>query len=146
MEDQLVSFETAKLAKEKGFNEGTLFSYEKYPSLPSHLTKMIIRSTESAPRMCNNSKFFDKDNDGELLIRCSAPTQSLLQKWLRDTKDMWVTVLFDGITYRVSIWGRYTPTDDEIIISPFGDPDNWLTSYEQALEEGLKQALIIINN
>lgn len=131
MEEKVVNFETAKLVKEKGFSGFCNGYYYK-------------DTGECEGLYCYYSEGLMEIDYSDSLC-CQAPTQSLLQKWLRDNRDMWVTVLFDGITYRVSIWGRYTPTDDEIIISPFEDPDNWLTTYEQALEEGLKKALTLLN-
>lgn len=66
MEDQLIKFETAKLAKEKGFTQDKHF-YPKY----------------------SNDNFLEYVNfkDG-----ISAPTQSLLQKWLREIHKIYASV------------------------------------------------------
>lgn len=125
MKDEIISFETAKLAKEKGFNEATSIYYCTNGEING--TKMGMGG------LPNNYHGY------------AAPTQSILQRWLRETKDMWVTVMFDAVTYYVSIYGRHTPTDEEIIIDPIGH-ENWFITYEQALEEGLLQTLKLIKN
>jgi hypothetical protein len=80
-------------------------------------------------------------------LEVPAPTQSLLQKWLREEMDMWVTIIFNGITYSISIYGRYTPDEEEIEISNTGSlnfEDKYFLRYEQALEVGLQEALKLI--
>lgn len=68
----------------------------------------------------------------------------LLQKWLREVHEMWVIVTFDSITYDVSIYGKYALIPIELK-SYLSIPDAYcFTTYEQALEEGLKQALNLI--
>jgi len=62
MEESTVSFETAKLDKEKGFNQGR-FNYPKYDE--------------------EGNVHFIGFNKGY-----SAPTQSLLQKWLREKHNI----------------------------------------------------------
>jgi hypothetical protein len=61
--------------------------------------------------------------------------------------DMWVTIIFNGITYSISIYGRYTPDEEEIEISNTGSlnfEDKYFLRYEQALEVGLQEALKLI--
>ena len=71
MEEQLISFETAKLAKEKDYGgKGLTTSYGYYRdgilcSIPTN----------------NKSDFCGEDE-------YSAPTQSLLQKWLREKHNL----------------------------------------------------------
>ena len=112
MEEQLISFETAKLAKEKGFNWKVSLHYES-----------------------NGNRFFDKVecNFNNVELICSAPTQSLLQKWLREVHKLIITidhVTSKGWCYRIQInnsdWSIYFKT------------------YEEALEKGLQEALKLI--
>ncbi|WP_394749599.1 hypothetical protein [Spongiimicrobium salis] len=63
MKEQLISFETAKLAKEKGFNEVVI---DNYGPMESILWKGQHKNSELR------------------YLEYSAPTQSSLQKWLRD--------------------------------------------------------------
>jgi hypothetical protein len=164
MEEQLISLETAKLTKEKGFKISTQKAY---------INDILFINFESSDGN-ERDYYFDADdfynnwnkknwvfnlNGGEC-FGCkldnkryfeaySAPTQSLLQKWLREEMDMWVTIIFNGITYSISIYGRYTPDEEEIEISDTGSlnfEDKYFLRYEQALEEGLQEALKLITN
>ena len=78
MEDEIVSFETAMLLKEKGFNEPCSHYYED-----NDLYKLGYYHGEGTGFVRNNSPI-----DGRFLceeMQCTAPTQSLAQKWLRET-------------------------------------------------------------
>ena len=77
MEDELVSLETAMLLKEKGFNEPCSYYYEN-----NELYKLGYYHGEGTGFVRNNSPI-----DGRFLceeMQCTAPTQSLAQKWLRE--------------------------------------------------------------
>jgi hypothetical protein len=67
-----------------------------------------------------------------------------LQKWCREEYDMLVLIESDMLTYDVSIYGKYAL--QEIRLSSYlSDPQTYLfTTYEQALEEGLYQTLLLI--
>ena len=69
MKDTLISFETAKLAKEKGFNIPCRYwYYHPYPNT-GVLQEPYTNEFDTNSNEINN---------------CTAPTQSLLQKWLRE--------------------------------------------------------------
>ena len=117
--DTLISFETAKLAKEKGFIIPTL-CYFRYDE-----------------KQCKGD-LLDWNEDVGFYSR---PTQSLLQKWLRDTHNIYLIVI-------------PSYTDDNLLKSKYyfeishirklkqfhGD----FKTYEEALEEGLKTALNLL--
>jgi len=93
MTDQLITFETAKLSKEKGFD------------LINHLKNGL------------------------------PPTQSLLQKWLRENHNIHIVI---------------SPTMGAIIVELLNPALTWGSippqkSYEEALEAGLIEALKLIN-
>ncbi len=127
MKDQLITFETAKLAKEKGFN--IIQRYGTESSLYDKDGKHVYYS--------NYGFMYSGLSDGYI----SAPTQSILQKWLREIHNIEFVIkpFHDGSLHKTT----YT-----------ADPINILTgrtariarqdSYEEALEEGLKQALQLI--
>jgi hypothetical protein len=115
MEDQLITFETAKLAKEKGFNEGLIG---------------MSRGDSASYR-----KGF---------IEILAPTQSLLQRWLREVHKFIVEVSFDfteTYTYYCAIIEVREPTNEPLYYSI--DVFDKAT-YEEALEQGLQEALKFI--
>lgn len=72
---QLISFETAKLAKEKGFNEPCLECY-------------VERGT-----LYNNNRERIKFTNKQLLTtNCSAPIQSMLQKFIREKRGVHIEI------------------------------------------------------
>lgn len=113
--EQLISYETAKLAKEKGYKKLCDFSY---------------------------------DDDGVLTGNCEqaynyvAPTQSLLQKWLREVHNIHIEISTNHkwnvkIVFLRNISGEIKSIDGEHHI--------WnIDTYEQALEIGLQNALKLI--
>lgn len=72
MEEDLISFETAKLAKEKGFDEKTEF--QVFEGTKLYYTKERGRNSEYGSKM---------------YARC---LQSVLQRWLRKNYDLHVNV------------------------------------------------------
>lgn len=134
MRDAEVLFETAKLAKENRFECKTL----KYYSL-SNDTKLV------------GSKYRILFNHNSQSLSISAPTQSLLQRWLREKHRLHVVIYPEfyttGINYTVQIF-CYDPTkidciDDSKTTMMFGDNGEYQT-YEEALEFGLITALKLI--
>lgn len=126
MEEQLISFETAKLAKEKGFGGKELTTLNGY-----------FRGGILCNIPCNNKSDFCHEDE------FSAPTQSLLQKWLREI-------------YNIHIIVYIMENSNGSVYYDFGLKQviNWLTdksskpreflTYEEALEVGLQKALKLI--
>ena len=128
MEEKLISFEVAKLAKEKGFRSNNTFLYNLETGIPTN--KWIPGGI-------------------------SAPTQGLLQKWLRETHNMFVVVTpefyIDGINHNVQVL-TYDPNKEESdcydnnkCTGMYGDNGEFET-YERALEFGLEKALMLIKD
>ena len=128
MKDQLIIFETAKLAKEKGFNipcplayhEGNLEGSEEY------LGQELFDAED-----IDNAKL----NDYDCYL---APTQSLLQKWLREEHKINVDVLTGwenmDFTYEIVIW---VSSDDRELAGKY-------KTHESALEMGLLMVLKLL--
>src|SRR5210317_1331625 len=97
MKEQLISFETAKLAKKKGFSHKV--SYFFYKDGSKGYMSDIGEFVPNCEADWNNTyEEIHKD-------KCSAPTQSLLQKWLREEHNLHVELsIFNDSVYRVSIW------------------------------------------
>ena len=127
MEDTLVIFETAKLAKEKGFNAGCDGRWYIEPGSDWKYSKQGL---------------FKCDNTGDSIAR---PTQSLLQKWLRETHNINVWVSSKTTDKGNTIFiphGRTIPdtivkgyVKDIIVYKTF---DKWEEALEFALQEALK--------
>ncbi len=113
MEDQLIGFETAKLAKEKGFNIKC---------------KSAFNDLGGASGKGIGGAVVEK----EIFYQ---PSQSLLQKWLRET-------------HNIHTWCSY---QEKGYLGYFGnigveELNGWFPIYEEALEFTLKQALKLIKN
>ena len=115
MEDKLVSLETAKLAKKKEFNEICQYYYEILDK-PITLQKMS----------CSNAEGYKQP---------TAPTQSLLQKWLREKHNIHL-IAYKNINIDGYDW-CYITTDGITNINSY-------KTYEEALEAGLQEALKLI--
>ena len=126
MPEQFINFETAKLAKEKGFAEPVDYCYDVLGNL--------IQTNISQYR-----------NDIDV---SSAPTQTHLQKWLREEQNYFITVdynpqfqwyFYHGFSYTPLKHINYNRDTDEI-----GGGGVRNNTYEQALELGLRASLKII--
>ena len=112
IEEQIISLKTAKLANNKGFNAECDYFYNMGSNYKLQ-NDLIIRT-------------------GDDLIY-EAPTQSLLQKWLREKYNLivWVYPSKDNDFFQFEI-------NNKIIFS------NQSKTYEQSLEIGLIKALKLI--
>jgi len=110
MTDQLISFKTAKLAKEKGFTwDSGMVEIDKrmFPTLPNKIKKL--------------------------------PTQSLLQRWLREEHNIhvWVTYYYPkGQTGLTKLFNMR-----HVYVLMFKNGRSKYKTYEEALERGLQEAL-----
>lgn len=129
MTEELVTLETAKLLKEKGFKEDVFTFYE----VDCVEGDMILSETY------DESENFNEKND------ClSAPTQSLAQKWLRETKNIHICVYncACGYGYEISKADNGTHITSSVYEGP-NDGGEW-DIYKDALEAGLQEALKLI--
>ena len=116
MKEQLISFETAKLAKEKGFN--------------IECSRSWIVSGSGLIHLNNDHIYYAKSKNYK------APTQSLLQKWLREKHDIHIETEYKWeYNHYVFHIGRV----GKIVRGLKG-----FKTYEEALEKGLQEALKLI--
>lgn len=125
IEDELVSCKTAKLARKKGFNIKQEFFYDK-----------------SQLRLCIKNCVVDDLTENQY----EAPTQSLLQKWLREKFSIYVRV--DSVHKEHHYpWVKVYECDghkkDYLKSYRKRNGTNFKT-YEEALEYGLQEALKLI--
>lgn len=114
MEEQLVSLEVARLLKEKGFCNGSTHYYSN------------LNSKQELHKNDNGAVYIN----GMELDFIESPTQSLVQRWLRDKHGFFVLVELDSIGLYPHIYnGKLDYKGDHYL------------SYESALEEGLLMAL-----
>lgn len=140
MEETLVSLEIAKLLKEKGFQQLCFYYYDKDGKINEPFlengSSTDVDFKVSLTDLLENHNF--KYN---YYTAYSAPTQSLTQKWIREVHNIHIIIDFN-------------PTKDNgwyycmvnIITNIPNFSNETFASYEEALEEGIKQALQLINN
>ena len=135
MEEQLISLETAKLAKEKGFKEMCFAAFHKNNRNDGYFESGIISQSEyfRFPNMSNGDKIavLQKDYIHTIL----RPTQSLLAKWLREEHNIHL-IAYKNINIDGYDW-CYITTDGITNINSY-------KTYEEAYEIGLQEALKLI--
>jgi len=136
MKEAVVSFETARLAKEKQFNEPCYKHYEHSLNQQVHEEdgtsgpfgwekgETILQSDF----FINNYK--DSDFSNKSWYLCAAPTQEFLKKWLRLKHHIHIQLDFDD-----NAWGAHV---GDFTIPDFA-PDQWVTldereSFQESLE------------
>lgn len=129
MTEEFVTLETAKLLKEKGFKEDVFTFYE----VDCVEGDMILSETYDVSENFNEKK--------DCL---SAPSQSIAQKWLRETKNIHICVYncACGYGYEISKADNGTHITSSVYEGP-NDGGKW-DIYEEALEAGLQEALKLI--
>ena len=126
MTEQLITFETAKLAKKKGFENKTPHKLRR--DYYNHLGEINGDVTLYIKAYVNKKSTRN-------LETIDAPTQSLLQKWLREEHQLYV--LINYVNKEQFNW--------EINMFQHGEYGiGFRGSYEEALERGLVAALKLI--
>ena len=144
MEDTRITFETAKLAKEKGFNERLHYFYkvksENDVELYGCTKKELVGFKGYVPIYHKVRDYHtNKEKLNAKLYRCSAPTQSLLAKWLREEHNIIVLVDYEGIDGYYYKFYSYKEGNKNYDAS-----DKNYNTYEEAYEIGLQEALKLI--
>lgn len=123
MIDQIVHFETAKLAYEKKFEENCLCVYDGQKNLGyalDFLGELVFDQKDIEASWENNFESY------------LAPFQSQLQKWLREKYNIHINVRFEEKGY--TVYEKVTEMEKT----------GWYATYEQALEDGLIEGLNLI--
>ena len=134
LEEKLISFETAILAKEKGFKnacDGFVNKDNEYIFMPDLLYP-------------NNSEFSHNSEEDPEVVEWKelmktlvlAPTQSLLQKWLREVHE--ISIKIDDYYTNSRVRFDYNVCE---LGSQEDNPVGIFETYEEALEIGLQEAL-----
>lgn len=121
IEEAYVSFEVAKLLKEKGFDAECRAAYTNYGKL---FTTQIQQYITNA--LCSKGTLWD----------CTAPTLQMAMKWLREVHNLYIDIrinindsLYSFRIYSVGISGARAFTEYRI------------KSYEAACEEAIKYCI-----
>lgn len=118
-----VSLEVAKLLKEAGFDWKCRGIY-------------VLDSENDPEYVFSTANFKNTSKEIEGYIRLSAPTLEVAQRWLRETQKYQVAVLPNGLKGYAVLCFLYK--------EPITQPFEHYSTYEEALEIGIKKALEII--
>ena len=150
MTEQIITIETAKLAKEKGFSNcpdedlSDYCIYCKYydgykNNVPEEKWEEYYPLSIRYLNIDQGSSKYDYSPQNSY----EAPTQSLLQKWLREKHQIHVEPYISNKLYGY----RISMPDNNPAYSSIQEYTDVLfaSSYEQALEEGLFKGLKLVN-
>lgn len=137
MIDQLIEFQTAKLAKEKGFNEVCIDIFSD-TGIAQYRYNLDIDNIKSMRKLkeefeITNSELEQIAKDCKITPYIARPSQSLLQRWLREVHKI------DVFSIKLKAVNKYiweANTNEQ--------REGWYNTYEEALEEGLKAGLNLI--
>lgn len=136
IEEQFVSFETAKMLKEAGFNA------------PCKGVYITDRTGYYEFREYDNKQTKDDlcwDTEDGFQYEYLAPTQALAARWLREVHRIVVDATFippstDGNAWRYFIGEM----DDMVWNGDYVPSDEFYETYEEALEAGLQKTIKLI--
>lgn len=142
-----VQFNTAKIAKEKGFDDNTTYAWcergglNKYTGKVEPITYVMKTNGNSFGDYFEGKNWNKKYNDNPNRIVCSAPTQSELQKWLREKHKIEVYPICIRMNSKELKRYQYCIiSNNYTYIQEKGN----FEIFEQAFEEGLLEALKLI--
>jgi hypothetical protein len=140
MKEKLIDFETAKLAKEKGFLDKNIYSEVRISQDNIYFEDGTLGTLKSV-----------LNTDITFVELFNAPTQALLQKWLRDIHGIHISIdLIDdsknyGYDFDLILSNKRNYMDDECMDAA---KRIWYSAhyntYEIALEKALQEALKLI--
>lgn len=130
IQEQYVSFETAKLLKQKGFDVISLMLYidEEHPFL-----------TDRTDEDGNYFKNSELKND-----EYSAPTQALAMRWLREVHNLFIQVCIiphTTVTMEQKYYLFTVHKDRRMLAFRKDHPSEYYAIYEEACEAAIKDCL-----
>ena len=128
IKEQFVEFETAKLLKEKGFDELCFAYYEDDGTFRKSRSCIAIRNM-------SNLYFFGS----------AAPTQCLTIRWLREVHNLSVEVNRTACGYIGAVVAIPSGTDIVFLDEDGDDKETGqYTTWEKAAEAGIKHCLLYL--
>ena len=131
IKEAYVSFEVAKLLKEKGFTEECEYFYDWYKESESY-------QICSNGGTCNNEKYPDE---------YSMPTHQMAMAWLREEKNIFISICngnhckFDKNIPSETVYYFFTITNSYGVYKEEEQCFDEFKTYEEAIEAALKYCL-----
>lgn len=129
--DEICTCEVAKLAKEKGFPQG--------PNENGKCRIYTLDKSKNTYVLCDWTVWISAPWASEVI---AAPTQSLLQRWLREGKSIHIEIIAtaSGYYWCVNKTNGTSITDSDVLNRGTNE-GGCFDTYELALEDALKYAL-----
>lgn len=136
IEESYVSFDTAKMLKEEGFDVPCRGIYRAYRIGTSVFHEYDRKSAKDD--LCRNAV------DG-FQYEYLAPTQALAARWLREVHRIVIDVAFIPPSVNGDVWQYFIGEMDNMVWKGDYEPSGCeYATYEQALEAGLQEAIKLI--
>ena len=123
IEEQFVSFDTAKMLKEVGFDAPCYVQY----------SDIGVQWESTSPSN------FNADDWGY-----SCPTQAMAARWLREKHRIALDVAFIPPSVDGDVWQYFVGEMDDMIWEGEYETGRKYATYEQAMEAGLQEAIKLI--
>ena len=133
IEESYVSFDTAKMLKEAGFNVPCRGVY--VTDRTGYYEFREYDNKQTADDLCWNTE------DG-FQYEYLAPTQALAARWLREKHRIVVDVAFIPPSVNGDVWQYFIgEMDDMVREGDFESSDRKYSTYEEAFEAGLQETI-----
>lgn len=123
IEEQFVSFDTAKMLKDAGFDVPCFNQYTERGTIWH----------------CDCPENFNKSQ-----CATSCPTQALAARWLREKHRIALDVAFIPPSVDGDVWQYFVGEMDDMIWEGEYETGRKYATYEQAMEAGLQEAIKLI--
>jgi len=132
IEEAYVSFETAKLLKEKGFDSNDVGSFGGFYSERCYESGygVITQSGQEVGIVYDDLTNSELDHDKYL-----RPTQQMAMRWLREVHHLLIKIIWTGYE------GLFSWDIDNMYNGDWKNIDKEYSSYEEAVEESIKYCL-----
>ncbi len=136
IKEAYVSFEVARLLKEKGFNEECNRVYEGPNLKYTTLSISPLMSLGELGGFHPKQLYVTNDEVGDIVY--AAPTLQMAMKWLREVHSIYIDIdILNGVTYWWSIY---------LLDKKQGETTISYNTYEEAVEAALKYYLENLEN
>ena len=136
MREALVSIKTAKLAFEKGFDEPSYFYFWSDQALIKDITHSENFNGWKYGVLHKQKNFVEDDN----IFTISVPSQSLLQRWLREKYNIEIWLGNYGTNPPYKYHAEDIIKDGVLVL----EDSEMFDTFEEALEKGLYESLKLI--
>ena len=136
--EDYVSYETAKLLKEKGFDEATHQYYKTITYLGTEANNVCIKTLDGIESEPFNNSIYGFDLNGEDTGEYACPTLQMAMKWLREVHKLYCDIRVGDGDFVIDI----ISLKDGEFGCEVAEPESCVyPTYEEAAETAIKYCL-----